>query len=178
MLKKLLTLATGAVTAAVAACGEAPRVTTRYMHPAGTWDYMVGAASRGPILASVAGAPWGGDALAEQVILGHMAHAVTAYDRLRFTTDPAAAGNPDYAVRVAFNPPQSFPGRRLCNGERPAIEPGKRLSALAVFCQRGQVRAEVHGSVGGDFSDLTPESEPVRMLMSQLSIALFQKRRD
>lgn len=178
MFKKLLTLAAGAVTAAVAACGEAPRVTTRYMDPTGTWDEMVGAAARGPILASVTGAPWGEDAPAEQVILGHMARAVTGYDRLRFTTDPAAAGHADYAMQVAFNPPKSFPGRRLCEGERPAVVPGERLYALAVFCQRGQVKAEVHGSVGGDLADLTPDSEPVRMLMSQLSLALFRKERD
>ncbi|EKV31890.1 hypothetical protein C882_2954 [Caenispirillum salinarum AK4] len=178
MLKKLFTLAAGAVTAAVAACGDAPRVTTRYMDPTGTWDEMKGAAARGPILAGVAGAPWGADAAAEQVILGHMARAITAYDRLRFTTDLAAAGHPDYAVRVAFNPPKSFPGRRLCEGEQPAVQPSERLYALAVFCQRGKVKAEVHGSVGGDLADLTPESEPVRMLMSQLSLALFQKARN
>lgn len=113
-----------------------------------------------------------------QVILDHLARAVTSYDGLRITTDPAAAGHPDYAVRVAFNPPRSFPGRRLCEGEQPVAQPGERLYALVVFCQRGRVKAEVHGSVGGDFRDLTPDSAPVRMLMSQLSLALFKDARN
>lgn len=47
MFKKLLTLAAGAVTAVVTACGDAPRVTTRYMDPTGTWDEMTGAAGAG-----------------------------------------------------------------------------------------------------------------------------------
>lgn len=50
MFKKLLTLAAGAVTAVVTACGDAPRVTTRYMDPTGTWDEMTGAAARGRFL--------------------------------------------------------------------------------------------------------------------------------
>jgi hypothetical protein len=157
MLKKLITLAAGAVTAAVAACGDAPR---------------------GPLFGAVVSAPWGPDPGAEAMVLGHMARAVTAYDRLRFTTDPAMAGHPDYAVRVAFNPPKSFAGRRMCEGETPDAMPGERLAVLAVFCERGKVKAEVHGSVGGDLADLTPESEPVRMLMSQIALALFKKERD
>lgn len=119
MFKKLLTLAAGAVTAVVTACGDAPRVTTRYMDPTGTWDEMTGAAARGPILGSVVNAPWGDDPAVAQVILDHLARAVTSYDGLRITTDPAAAGHPDYAVRVAFNPPRSFPAVGCARGNSP-----------------------------------------------------------
>lgn len=175
MLKKFVTLAAGAVTAAVAACGDAPRVTTPYMDPTGTWQEMVAAASRGPILAEVLNNPF--DAPTEAVVeatLGHMRQAVTAYRGLDFTTDPGNAGHPDFRVVVAFNPPKGVSARSLCAGDRPAVERFDRLHVVAVFCEaRRGVLADVRGSVGG--KDLGPGDRGFRTLMSQVAIAMFRE---
>lgn len=176
MFKKLFTAVAGLATAAVAACGEAPQVTTRYMDPTGTWDEMTAAAARGPILAAVLHQPFPDrpDDAVTTAVLERMARAVTAYDGLRFTLFPADAGHPDYRVIVAFNPPPGFVARKLCEGQVPPVERGDRIHVLAVFCEaRRGVLAEVRGSVGGD--DLTPEDERFGQLLSLTARALFQK---
>lgn len=175
MLKKFLTLATTAATLALAACGDAPRVTVPYMEPSGTWQEMVAAASRGPVLAAVLNNPFEAPTQAvTEATLGHMEQAVTGYERLRFTTLPGNAGNPDYQVVVAFNVPRSFPGRRLCEGEAPPVEAGEALRVMAVFCEAGRgLLADVRGDVGR--TGLNPGDRLFRDLMSQVAIALFQK---
>lgn len=178
MLKKLMTLAAGAVAAAVTACGDAPRTTVRYRDPAGSFQFMQWAASRGPLLATIHGTAFPGERpeRTAEVALGAMGRAIAEYKTLRFTTDPAQAGDRRYHVTLAFNAPRRVSGRALCRGEVPPEEPGERLTVLAVFCEEDRVLTDVAGSVGGDPEDLTLDSERFRQLMVQVSQSLFRDK--
>lgn len=179
MLKKLMTLAAGAVTAVVAACGDAPQVSVRYRDPAGPEQFMRWAASRGPVLATIHGTafPDQPPQRVAEVALGAMGQAIAGYKTLRFTTDPAQAGDARYHVVIAFNAPRRVSGRSLCRGEVPPQEAGERLTVLAVFCEEDRVLADVAGSVGGEPEDLTLEGERFRVLMVQVAQSLFRDAR-
>lgn len=155
---------------------DAPRTTVRFRDPAGPAQRMQWAASRGPILAVIHHQPFPAEPPERfaAVALGAMSRAIAEYRGLRFTTNPAEAGDRAFRVILAFDAPRTVAGSALCRSASPPCQPGDGLTLLAVFCQEDRVLSEVYGSVGG--AGLALEAERFRQLMVQTAFGLFRDK--
>ena len=156
---------------ALAACDEAPSSNTRYMHPSGTWDFLVYATQSGPLLIDIEGqALPGSNAEFEGAVIAIMNEA--QHKRIvRFTRDRSVAPTPDFRVVVAFNGGAGLDSQALCSGQARGGGPSSdRIETLATFCRGGEVLSAVHGWTGRSEA---AEKEHFKVLMEQVTRDLF-----
>ncbi len=156
----------------LATCDEAP-VTTVTVRLDDAWRFAQPAM---PLLVEVRGQPYAADpAAVRDMVVEAMTRAVTWQADPRFTSDPAAAANPDMRIVVTFNPPRGAGGAANCAGSVPGgAEDGKGTArVLATFCAAAQVLANVEGRIGkvGSESD-----GKVQALIRQIVVDMFQTR--
>ena len=130
----------------LAACDEGPSSNTRYMHPAGTWDFLVYATQNGPLLIDIEGQALPGNAMEFEGTVIALMNEAQNKRLVRFTPDPAVAPSPDFRVVVAFNGGAGQDSKALCSGQAKGGGPSSdRIETLATFCRGGEVLSAVHG---------------------------------
>ena len=155
----------------LAACDEGPSSNTRYMHPAGTWDFLVYATQNGPLLIDIEGQALPGNAVEFEGTVIALMNEAQNKRLVRFTPDPAVAPSPDFRVVVAFNGGAGLDSKALCSGQAKGGGPDNdRIETLATFCRGGEVLSAVHGWATP--SDSVGEQR-FQMLIQQVTRDLF-----
>lgn len=159
---------------ALTACDQGPSTVTLYMHPTGSFDFLVAATrSGGPLYLEIDGMPFGeGEGLAGHVT-AVMEQAVQSRE-LSLTTDQTAAEDPRFRLAVVFNPDDGGDLFAFCR-DQPAGGPAQgdgRIELRAAFCRGDDLLAAVDG-----WSEEveTLEDPKVTQLMRQVARALFAR---
>lgn len=172
---RAIAVVAGLAVLAVAACDDGPASNQTYVHPAGSWSFMVAATRDGPLLVEIHGVAVDGDGPAQvEAVLELMGDAIHRRGGLQFTADRAAAANPAYRVAWTFNAAAGLGSRQHCNGEGQGQPPQAegRVEILATFCDEDRVLANVRGWVE-DVQGL--EDKRFQRLVKQVTRELFVK---
>ena len=173
MTRKIISWLTPMLAAMVlGGCDEGPASVSHFDRGA-VWSTFAESVKEGPALVRIHGDPFSGSRdFLVSTVLKAMGQAIQKR-KTRFTTDPKSAPRPDYRVVLAFNPPVSLDGRRLCQGDKPAsaVEEGK-INILAAFCVKAELYSEVTGWVRNVEA---PDSERFGKLISQVTRDLLDR---
>jgi hypothetical protein len=166
----------GLLSAAVAlfGCDEGPSSNLSFTSTPDVWSFVTGIAGAGPLLVEVRGNPFraGSDTVANGVASAVAATFTEPW--LRFTTSVADAGSRDMRLIWLLDPQAGFNADRVCEGEFPALDAGKRVMEIrAVFCHRGRPLSAVHGWMR---RPETVDDPKWRGLISQMSRQLLSGR--
>lgn len=115
-------------------------------------EFLHYAAADGPVLVDVLGQPFAGTVSGVDAAVLAAMNGARAAPRVRFTTDRAAAPEPETRVVVIFRPPADVTGRSLCAGDVPRLAGRPRpaeVEAFAAFCVDDKVWNEVTGRMTG-----------------------------
>jgi hypothetical protein len=127
-------------------CDEGPSSNLSFTTTPDVWSFVTGTAPGGPLLVDVRGDPFrtGRDAVAGDVVSAVAATFTEPW--LRFTANDAEAGSKDLRLIWLLDPQSGFDADRVCAGERPALDAGRRVMEIrAVLCHRGRPLSAVHG---------------------------------
>jgi hypothetical protein len=134
----------------VAACGGGVRLTHQDISPVYTSGEFAYAGAGRDLRVVVAGNPFGGDR-------AEFDNAVTGYMKgnhwgqaTNFTTTPGESARDTYHVVMLFNPPETFPGIKLCREEPEALPTETRdvgVVLFAAFCRRNESLTEIKGYI-------------------------------
>lgn len=171
MLKKLGRLLFAPVAFLATACEEGPATIASAIRSPATWSTMTFATAQGPMLVEFVGRPfgltptdYGPDAAAV------MSNSLPARP-FAFTTDPTRAPQADIRLVIVFNPGNENPDD-VCTGHASAGEAQReRITALAVFCNKGSRLATVTGWVV--VKDKGPQDAKFRQFLRQLAREAF-----
>lgn len=170
---RLLRLALlGGLLLALAACDQGPASNTTYLHPAGSWTFLVTATRSGPLLVELRGRPYDEPAaLVAHELLAQMGQAIHRREGLQFTDQAAQAGNPAFRVVLTFND-RTAGSRDQCLGRTEGGGPAadRRVDLTATFCREEQVLANVRGWV---LKTTGLEDRRFRALIRQVTRELF-----
>lgn len=153
----------------LASCGDGPASNVSYKLGPQVWDFFLFAAKDGPVLVIVDGNPLQID---EEVLAESVAASMeTAFTEpfIKFTTDRAAAGHPEYRMVWTLNPAPGYDMNAVCGERRPSTAPlsGRRLEMRVGFCQAGRLVSAVHGWMPA--RDSGPDSADWRNLIAQMA---------
>ncbi len=134
---------------ALAACDD-PATNQTYVHPSGTWDFLIEATKAGPLLLKVQGAAFDMDQAAFEAEVSEILADSIKRRRFSVTTDPTKAPQPSLYVVMTFNGAKSLNGQAQCRGETSGGTPrgpDARLDVTASFCGKNARYATVTGWV-------------------------------
>lgn len=135
-------------------CDDGPAVVTDFAGAAG-YDHMVAAAAKGPLLVIVRNPPFAVPAGAFDAALTDAMRGAVLPHRVRYTTDPAAAGAPSPRLVMLFNPVPAQSRQAICHDAiaPPQPEPDRpqsdRLTLVATLCAGKRLLVAVRGWAGG-----------------------------
>ena len=161
---------------AVAACDQGPATVTPYMHPSGSFDFLIAATrNEGPLYLEIDGDPFANGEDIESRVVSALEPALQSRV-LRLTTDLDAAEDPAFRLVLVFNPPDSGELLAFCaqqpEGGPPAA--ADRIELRAGFCRGDDLLAAVDGWV----EEATgPADRKFEQLMHQVARDLFARRR-
>ncbi|MPZ11315.1 MAG: hypothetical protein GEU89_14070 [Kiloniellaceae bacterium] len=161
---------------ALAACDQGPSTVTPYMHPSGSFDFLIAATrNEGPLYMEIDGDPFGeGEALESQVT-AVMEKALQSRV-LQLTTEQDAAEDPAFRLVLVFNSPNIGEVLAFCSRQPEGGPPtsAERIELRAGFCRGDDLLAAVDGWVEDAAGTADPRFE---QLMRQVVRDLFTRRR-
>ena len=155
----------------LAACGDEPQIEPPIvMHP-DVQSELSYARGEGPVLAVVDGEafPGAGPAVRQAALAAVQGGPPGA--NVTFTLDPAAAGQAERRLVIAFNPPTAVDGGALCGGEQVgrAAQADGGVALAAAFCNGPRPLSWVRGRAPGLRDATDPDfRELVRVAMREL----------
>jgi hypothetical protein len=161
---------------ALAACDQGPSTVTPYMHPSGSFDFLVAATrGEGPLYMEIDGDPFAEGEALEARVTAVMEQALQSRV-LRLTTDQDAAEDPAFRLVLVFNPPDSGELLAFCSRQPEGGPPGAadRIELRAGFCRGDDLLAAVDGWVEETAGSADQKFE---QLMHQVGRDLFARRR-
>ena len=158
----------------LAGCGDGPASSVSYKHSDQVWEFFVFAVKDGPMLVEIDGNPFAGPKEALDEVVTAAMRATFTEPFVSFTTDRAAAVQPDYRVLWTLNPAAGYDINAVCTAH-PAVDPAPRdrLEMRVAFCQGGRLLAAVHGWMPA--REAGPDNARWRSLISQMSRQLVSK---
>ncbi len=161
---------------ALSACDE-PATNQSYVHPAGSWDFLVQATKSGPLLLKVQGAAFEMDQAAFEAELSELMADAIKRRRFTVTTDPAQAPQPSLYVVMTVNGGKNLNGQAQCEGRTQGGPPrgaDSRLDISASFCGRDKPYANVSGWIE---KLAGPDDEKYPKLIGQITRELFVEQK-
>ena len=159
----------------LAACDRGPATVSLYMHPAGSFDFLISATrSGGPLYLEISGDPFGNGGDLEASVVGAMEPALQTRV-LSLTTDQDAAEDAGFRLVLVFHPAGGeLMGFCASQPEGGAPASAERIELRAAFCRGDDLLAAVDGWV----EEATgPQDERFRQLLEQVVRDLFERRR-
>ncbi|WP_282606778.1 hypothetical protein [Pelagibius sp. Alg239-R121] len=160
----------------LSACDD-PATNQTYVHPAGTWDFLIEATKAGPLLLKVQGEAFDMDRAAFEAEVSDMIAGALQKRRFSVTTDPSKAPQPSLYVVMTFNGAKSLNGQAQCKGETQGGTPrgsDARLDVTASFCGKDARYATVTGWIEKLKSR---DDEKYSKLIGQISRDLFVEQK-
>ena len=161
----------------LASCDEGPSTVTPFMHPTGTFDFLVAATrNEGPLYLEIDGMPFAEGGELEARVAQVMEKAVQSRV-LRLTTDQDMAEDPRFRLVLVFNAENSGELFAFCR-EQPEGGPAQaegRIELRAGFCRGDDLLAAVDGwaeEVAG------PGDQKFEQLMRQVARDIFSRSGD
>lgn len=175
--RRLATLLCGAGLTGLTACDQGPSTVTLYVHPAGSFDFLIAATRHeGSLYLEIDGMPFGDSDGLETRLAGIMEEALQSRS-LSLTTDQTAAKDPRFRLALVFNPQEGNDVFAFCR-ERPqggSARGDDRIELRAGFCRGDDLLAAVDGwaqEVG------SPDDPKFEQLMRQVARDLFSRNRN
>ena len=166
---------------ALAACDQGPATVTPYMHPAGSFDFLI-AATRdgGPLYLEIDGDPFGTGEDLEARVIAAMEPALQTRV-LTLTTDQDAAEDAAFRLVLVFDPAGDGELFEFC-ASQPEGGPidvegaasAERIELRAGFCHGDELLAAVDGWVEEASG---PDDARFTQLLQQVARDLFVRRR-
>lgn len=130
------------------------------------------ASAAGPVLLEVYGSPTDDPTEDVETAIVRLMPSPPGHAPVRYTTDPAAAGNPSTRIVLMFGVPQAVDGDDACrareaNLSASAADPGTRTSLQAALCNGADPGAG--SQVAGSGGHGTGRSGPARTLVARLA---------
>lgn len=167
----------GAALTGLTACDQGPSTVTLYVHPAGSFDFLVAATRhQGPLYLEIDGMPFGDSDGLEARLAGVLEEALQSR-RLSLTTDRTFAEDPRFRLALVFNPQEGDDVFAFCR-EQPQGGPPRgdsRIDLRAGFCRGDDLLAAVDGwaeEVG------SLDDPKIEQLMRQVARDLFSRNRN
>ncbi|GAB4223783.1 MAG: hypothetical protein Tsb0032_26970 [Kiloniellaceae bacterium] len=161
----------------VAACDEGPSTITHYMHPSGSFDFLIAATkNEGPLYLEIDGMPFAEETDLEGRVAAVMENAVQTRV-LQLTTDQAEAEDPRFRLVLVFNPANSGEVFAFCQ-DQPQGGPARddqRIELRAGFCRGDDLLAAVDGWAE---EVERPGDEKFEQLMRQVARDLLSRNRN
>jgi hypothetical protein len=159
---------------ALAACDQGPSTVTPFMHPSGSFNFLVSATRQdGPLYMEIDGEAFAHDDGLEDRVGAVIERAVQTRI-LRLTTDQGAAEDPHFRLVLVLNPPDKGELLAFCE-EQPAggpANPESRIDLRAGFCRGDSLIAAVDGWV----EEVEGPGDPrVEQLLRQVARDLFSR---
>jgi hypothetical protein len=161
----------------LAACDQGPATVTPYMHPTGSFDFLV-AATRGggPLYLEIDGDPFGSGEDLEGFVTAAMEPALQSRV-LSLTTDQDAAEDPGFRLVLVFNAAGGGGELFAFCAEQPEgglPAEAERITLRAAFCRNDDLLAAVDGWVEEAEG---PNDPRFRQLLEQVARDIFTRRR-
>lgn len=161
----------------LAACDEGPSTVTPFMHPTGSFDFLIAATRQnGPLYLEIDGTPFAESETLDTRVVAVMEKALQSRV-LRLTTDQTAAEDPRFRLVLVFNPANKGELFAFCR-EQPEGGPARddgRIELRAGFCRGDDLLAAVDGwaeEVAG------PDDRKFEQLMRQVARDTFSRSDD
>lgn len=181
LLQRLALAALPAALLGLTACDQGPATVALYMHPTGSFDFLIAATrNEGPLYTEIDGDPFATGEDLEDPIIAAMEQAVQIRV-LRLTTELEAAEDPAFRLVLVFNPAHRDALLAFCRSQpeggppqEDAAAQGGRIELRAGFCHGDILLAAVDGWV----EDATGTADPkFEQLMQQVARELFARQR-